>query len=131
MRQIAQFMSVLACALFAGASVYVNFVEHPARMRCGVEIAATEFPPSYRRGTVMQADTGGFGAGGVRRGVVRWGEHLVAGRGSSLGFSHSVHPGRDLANQQAIAQSNTGQTFNRSGASPCPLEHSARGSERA
>jgi anthrone oxygenase-like protein len=55
MRQIAEFISVLACALFTGAALYVNLVEHPARMECGVELAATEFPPSYRRGTIMQA----------------------------------------------------------------------------
>jgi len=45
-----------ACAgLLAGAAIYVNLVEHPARLSCGVELALTEFPPSYRRGTVMQA----------------------------------------------------------------------------
>jgi hypothetical protein len=54
MHQIAEFAAVLACGLFAGAAVYVNLVEHPARMECGVELAATEFPPSYRRGTIMQ-----------------------------------------------------------------------------
>jgi hypothetical protein len=55
MREIAEFISVVACALFSGAAVYVTLVEHPARMLCGVEVAATEFAPSYRRGTVMQA----------------------------------------------------------------------------
>jgi hypothetical protein len=55
MRQIAQFIAVLSCALFTGAAVYITFVERPARMQCGVELAATEFAPSYRRGTVMQA----------------------------------------------------------------------------
>jgi hypothetical protein len=45
---------VLTCGLFTGAFVYVNLVEHPARMDCRVELAATEFPPSYRRGTIMQ-----------------------------------------------------------------------------
>ena len=54
MRQIAEFVAVLACGLFAGAAAYVSLVEHPARMGCGVELAATEFPPSYRRGTIMQ-----------------------------------------------------------------------------
>ncbi len=54
MPQIAELVAVLACGLFAGAAVYVNLVEHPARMECGVELAATEFPPSYRRGTIMQ-----------------------------------------------------------------------------
>src|SRR6266581_6438908 len=54
MRQIAEFVAVLSCGLFAGAAVYVSLVEHPARMGCGVELAATEFPPSYRRGTILQ-----------------------------------------------------------------------------
>ena len=45
-----------ACSgLFAGAAIYVNAVEHPARMSCGTELAIREFAPSYRRGTVMQA----------------------------------------------------------------------------
>src|SRR5215471_13693329 len=55
MRQIAEFIAVLSCALFTGAAFYITFVEHPARMQCGVELAATEFAPSYRRATVMQA----------------------------------------------------------------------------
>jgi len=61
MRQIAQFVALLACGLFAGAAIYVNLVEHPARMECGVALAATEFPPSYRRGTVMQATLAAVG----------------------------------------------------------------------
>jgi hypothetical protein len=55
MRQIAEFVAVLACGLFTGAAVYISFVEHPARMECGAELAAAEFPPSYRRASVMQA----------------------------------------------------------------------------
>jgi hypothetical protein len=55
MRQIAEFIAVLSCALFTGAAIYITFIEHPARMQCGVELAATEFGPSYRRATVMQA----------------------------------------------------------------------------
>ena len=54
MRQLAEFIAVLGCALFTGAAIYITFVEHPARMQCGVEIAATEFVPSYRRATAMQ-----------------------------------------------------------------------------
>ena len=61
MRQIAEFITVLACALFTGAAVYITFVEHPARMQCGVELAATEFAPSYRRATVMQATCAAVG----------------------------------------------------------------------
>ncbi len=61
MRQIAEFVAVLSCSLFAGASVYINLVEHPARMECGVELAATEFSPSYRRATAMQATLAAVG----------------------------------------------------------------------
>ena len=61
MRQIAEFIAVLACALFTGAAVYITFIEHPARMQCGVELAATEFAPSYRRATVMQATCAALG----------------------------------------------------------------------
>ena len=61
MRQLAEFIAVLACSLFAGAAVYVNLVEHPARMECGVELAATEFPPSYRRASIMQATLAALG----------------------------------------------------------------------
>ena len=58
MRQIPEFLAVLACGLFAGAAIYVSLVEHPVRMECGVEIATAEFSPSYRRGSVMQATLG-------------------------------------------------------------------------
>src|ERR1035438_1381975 len=61
MREIAEFVAVLSCSLFMGASVYINLVEHPARMECGVEIAATEFAPSYRRATIMQASSAALG----------------------------------------------------------------------
>ncbi|MGB9233401.1 MAG: DUF1772 domain-containing protein [Terriglobales bacterium] len=61
MRQIAEFLAVLSCGLFAGAAIYVNLVEHPARMECGVELAVTEFGPSYRRATIMQASLAALG----------------------------------------------------------------------
>jgi len=45
-----------ACAgLFCGAASYVNLVEHPARISCGLEVAVREFAPSYHRATIMQA----------------------------------------------------------------------------
>jgi hypothetical protein len=50
-----EFVASLCTALFAGASLYINLVEHPARMECGTAVAAAEFGPSYRRATVMQA----------------------------------------------------------------------------
>lgn len=62
-----EIIAVLAAGLFAGAATYITFVEHPARLECGTLIAATEFAPSSRRATVMQASLAivGFLAGGI------------------------------------------------------------------
>jgi uncharacterized membrane protein len=53
--KIFEMVAVAACGIFTGAAVYINLVEHPARMQCGVRLAATEFGPSYHRAAVMQA----------------------------------------------------------------------------
>ena len=49
-----EFRATLSAGLFTGASLYINLVEHPARMSLGTALAATEFAPSYRRATLMQ-----------------------------------------------------------------------------
>jgi uncharacterized membrane protein len=49
-----QFASIFCSALFAGAALYINLVEHPARMQCGTDLAAAVFGPSYKRATLMQ-----------------------------------------------------------------------------
>ncbi len=54
MLQTTQFLATLCCTLFAGAALYINLVEHPARMSCATNIAATVWAPSYKRATVMQ-----------------------------------------------------------------------------
>jgi len=61
MRHIAEFIAVLTCSLFTGAAVYLSLVEHPARMECGVETAAAEFAPSYRRASILQATLAALG----------------------------------------------------------------------
>ena len=48
-------VATLSAGLFSGAAIYINAVEHPARLSCGTELAVREFAPSYRRATVMQA----------------------------------------------------------------------------
>lgn len=49
-------LTATACAgVFFGAALYINLVEHPARVSCGTELAVREFTPSYHRATVMQA----------------------------------------------------------------------------
>jgi uncharacterized membrane protein len=55
MLEVAEFLAILCCTLFAGAAVYINLVEHPARMGCDTKTAATVWAPSYKRATVMQA----------------------------------------------------------------------------
>ncbi|MDQ4142067.1 MAG: DUF1772 domain-containing protein [Bacteroidota bacterium] len=49
-----EFIAILSASLFTGASIYINLVEHPARMSCGTALAVTEFAPSYKRATIMQ-----------------------------------------------------------------------------
>ena len=50
-----ELLATLAAALFTGAAVYINAVEHPARMSLGPSAALSEWRPAYRRGTLMQA----------------------------------------------------------------------------
>ena len=49
-----RFVAILCAVLISGAPIYINLVEHPARMECGTRLAATVFGPSYRRAAVMQ-----------------------------------------------------------------------------
>ena len=50
-----ELVAVLSAALFAGASLYINVVEHPARMGLETRVAALQWAPSYRRATWLQA----------------------------------------------------------------------------
>ncbi|WP_051288102.1 DUF1772 domain-containing protein [Photobacterium halotolerans] len=47
-------LAAFSASLFCGAACYISLVEHPARLECGAELAATEFSPSYRRAARMQ-----------------------------------------------------------------------------
>lgn len=62
-----QFIATLCAALFAGAALYINLVEHPARMGLETSIAAKQWAPSYKRATWMQAPLAllSFVAGGA------------------------------------------------------------------
>jgi hypothetical protein len=59
---VPEIVATLASGIFAGAALYVNFVEQPARLSCGVELAVTEWRPSYKRGAVMQAPLAAIGS---------------------------------------------------------------------
>lgn len=55
MLQALQLLATFCAALFAGAALYINLVEHPARMGLDTRAAATQWSPSYKRATWMQA----------------------------------------------------------------------------
>jgi len=100
-------------------------------MKCGVELAATEFAPSYRRATIMQAT---LAAVGLFSSIAAW----LAGRrsGGSLAGSCSaaVIPftlDRDPADQQAIDESHAGQAVSTNRAATRPLGQIACREERA
>ncbi len=59
--KIFQIIATLACGMFTGAAIYINLVEHPARMKCGTKLAVIEFGPSYHRAAVMQASLAAVG----------------------------------------------------------------------
>jgi len=69
-----ELIATLCAGLFAGAAIYITLVVHPARLECGTELAATEFGPSYRRATLMQAS---LAAVGLASAIVAW----IQGRG--------------------------------------------------
>src|SRR5437879_10463733 len=68
-RLMLSLLATVCAGLFSGAAVYVNLVEHPARLSCGTDLAVKEFGPSYRRGTMMQAS---LALAGCALGVAAW-----------------------------------------------------------
>ena len=116
MADLVTLIAVLACALFAGAAIYINLVEHPARLSCGTQIAATQWAPSYKRATLMQASLALVA--GIA-GLTRW---LQSGRATWLLGALAIlavvpvtlivifptnkkllEPGRDLASTETRA----------------------------
>ena len=72
-------IATFSAAMFAGAALYVNVAEHPARMVLDIRFAAAQWAPSYRRATWMQAPLALFS--------------LIAGFGSWLlggGFAWAI-----------------------------------------
>jgi uncharacterized membrane protein len=59
---IPEIVATVACGLFAGAAIYINLVEQPARLSCGVTLALTEWRSGYKRGAIMQASLAVLGS---------------------------------------------------------------------
>ena len=55
MLRAAEFLATLGTGLFAGAALYVNLAEHPARMSRDTRVALEVWAPSYALATRMQA----------------------------------------------------------------------------
>jgi hypothetical protein len=52
--QAFEFIAALCAGLFAGAALYINLAEHPARMGIETRMAVLQWAPSYKRATWMQ-----------------------------------------------------------------------------
>lgn len=82
---IFEIAALLFTGIFAGAAIYVTFVEHPARLECGTPIALTEFRPSYKRATILQATVAVLGSASALGAWIGGGEISVLVAGALLG----------------------------------------------
>jgi hypothetical protein len=55
MLQLLQFLATFSAAVFAGAALYINVAEHPARMRGDISSALAPWAISYSLATLLQA----------------------------------------------------------------------------
>ena len=78
-----EMLATVCAGLFAGAALYTNFAEHPARMECGTALAVRQFAPSYRRAALMQ---GSLATVGLASAVGAWwrGSHVAVLAGGLL-----------------------------------------------
>ena len=116
MQGVFEIIATLTAGLFAGAAIYINWAEHPARMRLDTRNAALQWAPSYMRATAMQAPLAVIG---LIAGIAAWFQGagtgwLIAGLilGTVVPFTLIVimptnkrllDPARDLASEETRA----------------------------
>lgn len=116
MHELLQTLTTLAAGTFAGAAIYINVAEHPARMTLDTAAAVRQWAPSYARATRMQAPlavlgfmaglgawltgggTGWLGAGLLLGVVVPFTLIVIMPTNRRL-----LEPGRDLASAETRA----------------------------
>jgi hypothetical protein len=66
---ISGLLALIVAAMFASAAFYINFAEHPARMKLPVGAALTQWKPAYKKGFIMQS---ALAIAGFALGLAAW-----------------------------------------------------------
>jgi len=109
----------------------LSLVEHPARVECGTELAATEFAPSYRRATVMQASLSSSGPAVFHCRMACRGEHRLGRGRSAAGLCYPIRAYRNPPTNKQLLNPSLDKHSGQTGQLLARLGCVARGQKRA